>query len=537
MFFGEILEGLFPVRVNVGEEAFRANVRSAIARDLPWLQQSEAKPGFAVLVAGGPSLSRSLDSLRRHAQAGHTIFAMNNTAKYLLNNGITPDYNVLLDAKPSTKRFVQPKIKTLIASQCAPGVFSAAKDAILWHPAIKGIEEFIGDRTCALIGGGTTVGLQCMSIAYTLGFRNIILYGYDSSYEGLEGHAYVQPENNGEPVVDVWFDGKKYVCAPWMIVQTEEFKGVLRQLVDLDCSVSVAGDGFLPATFRDMMKTTMTAVYDLSLSPPTYDFLSFLLEAERERIKRGHTHIDVVFIPGPKGGFRDDTLAPSQAAREGMLHRVCVSACRLLPSIRNVTVRKDRQDVSGDIFPAKWTPLTPRARYGNHYMVNAHPILRATQSAKEFVASQSLGKYVTITIRNAEYWPDRNSNIAEWKIVAKALEAKGFNVLWIDDCANSSSVFSWDLDFRLAAYEGAACNLGITNGPMELLRLSNAPYLWFRVVTETVLFTTIAYWENCGFKKGSQLSKNGITIWEDDTADVILKAFDEFHSNNFLTGK
>ena len=74
------------------------------------------------------------------------------------------------------------------------------------------------------------------------------------------------------------------------------------------------------------------AVYDLGVSPPSYDFLSFLAEAERHRRANGFTHINLMFQPGPMNGFRDDELPPDTATREGMLWRVCAGMARLLPS-------------------------------------------------------------------------------------------------------------------------------------------------------------------------------------------------------------
>lgn len=519
-----LLQGLFPLQVNVGEGVFRSNILSAIERDLPWLQQCEEHGGQVVIVAGGPSLADSVGQIRLLVDNGFKVIAVNNTANWLLERDIVPDYQIILDARPSCERFITKHegVKFLIASQCSPSTFDAAGETTLWHPHVEGVQELIGTRKCALIGGGTTVGLQALAIAYTLGYRRMHLVGYDSSYRDGEGHAYKQPENDGEPLVDVLFDGKRYVCARWMVHQVEEFKGVLRQLVDGDCEISMGGDGFLPATFRDMLKTVLTAVYDLAVSPPTYDFVSFLLEAEKARIEQGHTHLDVVFMPGPIGGFRDDDLPPSVAVREGMLHRVCVGLCRLLPSVRNVTVRKDRQPVEGNIFPAGWTVLTPISHYGSKYLRDAKPVLRATPAAREAVKRSK--PYVTITLREADYWPRRNSNLDAWAKVARWLESEGYEVVTLRDTEKDFNALAWDIDLRLALYEGADVNLGVTNGPMALMFASGAPYIVFKVVTEEYYSTSYAFLRIHGMNKGDQWGANGITVWADDDYDTIRGA-------------
>lgn len=526
-----LLQGLFPITVNVGEEALHTNIRSAVLRDVPWLQQVPAHNGRVVIVAGGPSLSGCAYQLKKLAEQGWAIIAVNNTAQWLLERGIVPTYHVILDARPELTRFLTPYegITYLLASQCAPAIFDAATGpVILWHPNIEGIQDFIGEREAALIGGGTTVGLQAMSLAYTLGYRVLHLVGFDSSYRDGDGHAYAQPENDGEPVIQVAFAGRTFTCARWMIHQVEEFKGLLKQLVDLDCTVTVAGDGFLQETMREMLRTTLTAVYDLAVSPPTYEFLSFLCAAEKARLQHGHTYLDVVFMPGPKDGFRDDALPPSLEERHSMLHRICVSACRLLPSVRTVTVRADRQPVSGTIFPDGWTVLTPVSHYGMQWVVEGLPqALRATEYAKKRVR-YTPRSYITITLRQSSYWPERNSNLHEWTAAARVLQARGYEVVWVPDTDTSDSIMSWDIDFRLALYEGAACNLMIANGPLMLAVLSTVPYLAFKMVTEACPSTTPEFMRQHGYDVGFQFSANGRCIWKEDTCDTIVDAVEDY---------
>lgn len=530
----DVLQGLFPVRVNVGEEVFSSNIRAAVARDnLPWLMPFPVNDKKCVIVAGGPSLGDSEQQIRRFYDGGHTIFAVNNTAAWLIDRGITPHYHVLLDARASNARFIKFHIDTwyLVASQCAPEVFDAIPygNTILWHPNIEGIQEFIGDRECALIGGGTTVGLQAMSIAYTMGYRQMHLVGFDSCYRNDAGHAYAQPENDGEPTVDVWLNNRKFKCARWMIRQVEEFRGVLRQLVELDCVVTVGGDGYLQEVVRDMMRTTLTAVYDLAVSPPTYDFLSFLSQAERFRRDGNHAHLDIVFMPGPVHGFRDDNLPPDVATRESMLHRVCVAACKLLPSVRNVTVMKERRDLNigdGEIFPRGWSVLTPAHHYGARYQIHTDSILRATEAARQAVKHNK--PYMTITIRQADYWPARNSNIPAWREVERHIKSLGYDVVWIDDTGKTLNVLSWDIDLRLATYEGAVCNLGVSTGPMVLMMFSDCPYLMFKVLAADGPAHTKEFMASHGMNEGGQWGGNGRTVWAEDDAETVIRELDKF---------
>jgi hypothetical protein len=251
------LDDTIPVVCNTEDREIFGNIIAAVTRDLPWLQLSEPHDGVAVIVGGGPSMKPLLPMIAAHKAAGQAIFAVNGTIPSLASVDVTPDYFVLLDARAHNQGFVHPNkaTKYLIASQCSTGVFEALEghDVTLWHPAYPGIQDYIGNRQCALIGGGTTVGLQAMSIAFAMGYRSIHLYGFDSSYSKAgEGHAYAQPANDADPRESYWVNGREYIAAPWMARQAMEFQTAAQQLSDADAIIQVHGHGLLPAIAKAM---------------------------------------------------------------------------------------------------------------------------------------------------------------------------------------------------------------------------------------------------------------------------------------------
>ena len=251
------LDDTIPIVCNTEDHEIFGNITAAVARDLPWLQLSEPHDGVAVIVGGGPSMKPLLPMIAGHKAAGHKVFAVNGTIPTLASVDVTPDYFVLLDARAHNQGFVRPNkaTKYLIASQCSDGVFDSLNghDVTLWHPAYPGIQEYIGERVCALIGGGTTVGLQAMSIAFCMGYRSIHLYGFDSSYSVAgEGHAYAQDANAEDPREGYWVGGKEYIAAPWMARQAMEFQTAAEQLAEEDTIIQVHGHGLLPAIAKAM---------------------------------------------------------------------------------------------------------------------------------------------------------------------------------------------------------------------------------------------------------------------------------------------
>ena len=90
-----------------------------------------------------------------------------------------------------------------------------------------------------------------MALAYVMGYRNLHLFGYDSSYSDNH-HAYEQKENDGDVAVDVQVNDRKFKAAPWMIKQAQQFQELARQLADDNTVITVAGDGLLPYIARCM---------------------------------------------------------------------------------------------------------------------------------------------------------------------------------------------------------------------------------------------------------------------------------------------
>ncbi len=235
---------------NTPEDKIGSNIYSSSQLDLEWLDSSDIHDKHALIVGGGPSLKDDIEEIRTRQQHGQVIFAVNGVWNVLNKHGIQADYHVMADARAENAQFVPRGFPTcLYASQCHPDVFKKArtKDVILWHPFHHGIADVIGtDRDYALIGGGSTVGLQSMVIAYVMGFRHLHIFGMDSSYRDGEGHAYQQDLNNGERLLDVKVGDKYFITAPWMATQVDQFKEVAVNLVQEGCEIHVHGSGLLP---------------------------------------------------------------------------------------------------------------------------------------------------------------------------------------------------------------------------------------------------------------------------------------------------
>ncbi len=245
------------ITCNTPDEKLFENVRLNSALDIPWVETTEAHDGHAVICGGGPSLADSLDDIRWRQSLGQKIFALNQSAQFLVDSGIQPDYQVILDARPENVKFLMPAYKILLGSQCDPALFEkAGTDAILFHPVIDGIDAHIpAEKKVTLVGGGTTVGLTAMALAYTMGYRKIHLFGYDSCHSGPKSHAYTQDLNNDDQMAEVTVSGKTFHASLTMARQAELFPTLCNNLIDLGCIITVDGTGLIPEIARAMMQS------------------------------------------------------------------------------------------------------------------------------------------------------------------------------------------------------------------------------------------------------------------------------------------
>lgn len=239
---------------NVPEAKIIENRDFNSLRGLPELVKQEPHRKVAAIVAGGPSLADDLDELE---WIEADIFSVNGTLNYLNQHGLMPTYQVMLDARPENIEFLNgSNTHYLMCSQVDPSLFDALKGKLVtvWHSALPGAKP-----KPMQIGGATTVGLKAAILAYVLGYREIHLFGFDSCYLEDSHHAYKQPLNDGERVIDVMVDDQTFKCAPWMAQQANEFVEIAPELVRMGCEIHVHGYGLIPRLANSMQAPRIAA--------------------------------------------------------------------------------------------------------------------------------------------------------------------------------------------------------------------------------------------------------------------------------------
>lgn len=244
---------------NTDDSVLEAQIMHNASRNIPAIGWHKIHETKGIIVGGGPSLEQDLTWLRMLAEQGAHIFAINGALEYLLTHKVPVKALVMLDARKENLKFVKKKRKVdyYLAAQVHPSVFDhlEGRNVKLFYPNAPGLYDKLVNMQktdAALIGGGRTAGLMAMGLLYTMGFRDIELFGMDSSYVN-KNHAYKQPMNDKDNVVEIEYNGVQFTSSPWMVQQVDDFMPLAEILVSYGCRIAVHGDGLLPAVANSMV--------------------------------------------------------------------------------------------------------------------------------------------------------------------------------------------------------------------------------------------------------------------------------------------
>lgn len=215
--------------------------------------------------------------------------------------------------------------------------------------------------------------------------------------------------------------------------------------------------------------------YGGGTAPIAWDFLVWLVDAEMQRRREGApAPLKVAFW------FPGDRTEPPGCER--MFHNVVRPLLPLIGAVEDPRAVLGRHKA---VYVAR--EICASANAGQQV-----PMLAATATARAVVSSwfRDGPKPVVITLREAEHWPHRNSNMEGWIRFARDLKARGERVVFVRDTAKAGEAMSdrefevcpaasVNVDVRLALYEQSKCSLFVSNGPAMQAVFSRVPHLVF----------------------------------------------------------
>jgi hypothetical protein len=305
---------------------------------------------------------------------------------------------------------------------------------------------------------------------------------------------------------------------------------------------------------------TLFAFYDLKAGPLTYDFIQFLVLAEKFRNVGGKRHLHVLIVPGDHGGFRSFSQrdrSMSDKHKEWRLRQLVMQSCFLAPGCAGVTRFRSRSAAKAfraqlaptAVFPPAFDLEHPFCPYLLGYVlqhVAQGPDIRALRAPP--VASALVRRLyrdlagdrpvVTITLRQSDFQPQRNSRADQWLALAASCRRQGLFPVVIPDTEavlNGAAGGLGDLPvcalaalsigFRAAAYQESWLNMLANSGPYTLcLYNAAARFSMFKLMVPGVHTASAMYHVGQGLMPGSQLPFAGKLqrlVWDDDSFEAL----------------
>ncbi len=258
-------------KLNTDTEELLGNVKSALARKLPEIWPHAPQDTELGICAGGPSLNGSYDAMRDLVESGGQLVGLANATHKLLEHGIRPSAQVILDAKPRNAEFVHDieGCTYFIASQANPAVFDKVagftagnQRTFVWH-AMNNQKEMQAvldglDRPWVPVQGGSTITLRALRMFQILGYHRFHMFGFDSCYLHGEHHAYEQTAGDHFKTATIVCNDREYQCTGWMMNQAMEFLKWVK-LFGQELHMVVHGDGLIAEMIRTAPKSAEAA--------------------------------------------------------------------------------------------------------------------------------------------------------------------------------------------------------------------------------------------------------------------------------------
>lgn len=231
----------------------------ALKMRVPWAVKHKRRPGKVAIVASGPSATEFVDLLK---DWDGEIWGINGAFVWMLRRGIKPTAFVGLDPEPILKDYLieTPEDATYyLAAQVHPDVFDHLQHhkVKLWFAADGQVNMPFG--AVPIFGGSTCVG-RAPNLAYHLGYREVHIFGCDSSFTDRD-HVYDGAGQLPPGTFSFEIGGRVFLTTRQMVQQACDFAEAMVEWArpgddgSEPLSVSLYGDGLLQFMYAHQLES------------------------------------------------------------------------------------------------------------------------------------------------------------------------------------------------------------------------------------------------------------------------------------------
>lgn len=243
-------EAIVHTKVAGTDETNSGNIRSALGRGLPEFQPALVhNDGTFVVVGSGHSVTDFLAEIKQEREKGRPICAVKGTHDWLIENDCPPNLFVSCEPRVRPLKHTFDGTIYLLASRCPLELFDqlAGNNVMLWHSwSSEGEAQELIEKRKFFIGGGPTSGMRAICLGYMMGFRNFVLYGFDSCLAADGNTKRFTGEEVGTALkVDIWVGRKRFWCNGALADQAHSFEGIYEAFHDIH--IEARGNGLIAA--------------------------------------------------------------------------------------------------------------------------------------------------------------------------------------------------------------------------------------------------------------------------------------------------
>jgi len=314
----------------------------------------------------------------------------------------------------------------------------------------------------------------------------------------------------------------------------------------------------------DRSRSHLVAFYDLNWMPLSFDFMTFLMDAEMARVRQGLESIHVAFAPqahyGTPTGGAVAHMPFDRATCLWRLSNLLLPMLSFFPTVACHTIFGTRSEAMQwmadrpNLYPAQdqlgrqdLAAIFRALIDGLAGEPEAHrpgaPVQGLRYARQWLDAQKPEGRLpIAITLRDAPYSPERNSNIDAWASFAHRLDPARYLPIFIPDTDTALlgpppnlSDFPWfaeaafNVGLRFGIYEIAHLNLLTSGGPSALCCFSESiRYIYFKQIVSGATEATEAHLRRFGHTPGQSppfVGSHQKWVWEDDDLEVIEREF------------
>lgn len=200
----------------------RNNIKYTVTTGTPEITEliNKHPNSDAVIIAGGPTVESYVEKVKALQGNGCQVYAIERMYQWCLKNDIKPDYVIVLDASDDVIEsfdHIDPDVVHLLVAHAPHEVFDRLKEYksyyfLLMQKGIDYSQVYTDNKPHKLtfINSGSSVSLCSMSIAMTLGARNLHIFGFDCHVDNKNYVDGITGVGGVRDIMEVEIDGRVF---------------------------------------------------------------------------------------------------------------------------------------------------------------------------------------------------------------------------------------------------------------------------------------------------------------------------------------